>query len=52
MQRFIHDENIRRFKQLLERTTDEVERQRILRLLAEEDAKVGPDEATEHKRST
>jgi hypothetical protein len=39
MHRFIHCENIKHFKELLERTTDESERNRILTLLAEEEAK-------------
>lgn len=39
MRRFIHRENIKHFRSLLERTTDEAERRRILELLAEEEAK-------------
>ena len=38
MDRFIHDENIRHYRRVLERTTDPVERARILTLLAEEEA--------------
>ena len=39
MDRFIHDENLRHFRRLLLRTNDPVERERIHRLLAEEEAK-------------
>jgi hypothetical protein len=39
MDRFIHDENLRHYRRLLERTTDPVERERILKLLAEEEAR-------------
>jgi hypothetical protein len=39
MDRFIHDENMRHYRRLLERTTDPDERARILALLAEEDAR-------------
>ncbi len=39
MRRFVHRENIKHFKQLLERTADEAERGRILKLLAEEETK-------------
>lgn len=37
MQRFIHRENIKHFKQLLEHTADQKERARILKLMAEEE---------------
>jgi len=43
MRRFVYRENIKHYKQLLERTTDEAERQRIARLLAEEEAKATAD---------
>lgn len=39
MDRFIHDENIRHYRRLLDRTTDPAERDRILKLIAEEDAR-------------
>lgn len=39
MDRFIHRLNIEHYEKLLERTTDEAERQRILKLLEEERAK-------------
>lgn len=39
MDRFIHDENLRHYRRLLERTTDPAERARILSLMAEEEAK-------------
>lgn len=37
--RFVRQANIRHYEKLLERITDEAERQRILKLLAEEKAK-------------
>jgi hypothetical protein len=37
--RFIRRENVKHYRQLLEQTTDETERQRILKLLAEEEKK-------------
>ena len=37
MQRFIHLENVKHYHRLLERTTDEAERERIKALLAEEE---------------
>ncbi len=33
---FVRDENIRRYRRILERSTDAIERQTILRLLTEE----------------
>jgi len=39
MDRFIHDENLRHYRRLLERTTDPAERARIQSLMAEEEAK-------------
>lgn len=39
MRRFVHRENIRHFRSLLETTTDENKRRTILKLLAEEEAK-------------
>lgn len=39
MRRFIICENIKHYRSLLETTTDEAERKRILTLLAEEEAK-------------
>ncbi len=36
MERFIRSENIRRYRDLLKRTTDEAERRRVLKLLDEE----------------
>jgi len=35
---FVHRENVRHLRDLLKQTTDEVKRQQILKLLAEEDA--------------
>ncbi len=43
MRRFVYRENIKHYKQLLERTIDDAERQRILKLLAEEEAKASAD---------
>jgi len=43
--RFVHRENIRHYKDLLERTIDEADRQRILKLLAEEEAAAAADPA-------
>lgn len=40
MDRFIHDENLRHYRRLLERTSNPAERARILSLLAEEEARV------------
>jgi hypothetical protein len=51
VRRFIHYENIKHFKELLERTTAEAERDRILKLLAEEEAKI-PDNQPEIKSAT
>ena len=39
MERFVHRQNIERFRRLLAETVDEAERRRILKLLAEEEAK-------------
>ena len=40
MRNFIHRESLKHYARLLERTTDEAERQRILKLLAEEEAEI------------
>lgn len=37
MERFVRRENIRRYRALLARVSDETERQRLLKLLAEEE---------------
>jgi hypothetical protein len=42
MDRFIRDENLRHYRRLLQQTSDPVERERIHRLLAEEEAKGSP----------
>ncbi len=39
MERFIRRENIRHYRDLLKRVTDETERKRILRMLEEEQQK-------------
>lgn len=49
MDRFIHRLNIEHYEKLLERTTDEAERQRILKLLDEERAK-SSEQAPQRKR--
>jgi len=43
MHNFIHRENIKHYRELLLRTTDKAERQRIATLMAEEEAKAAPD---------
>jgi len=50
MRNFIYRENIKHYRDLLARTSDEAERQRIMRLLAEEEAKVESDRPPERKR--
>ena len=42
MERFIHNENIRRYRKLLEEEKDEEKRNVIRKLLAEEEAKDVP----------
>lgn len=42
MERFIHNENIRRYRKLLEQEKDEEKRNVIRKLLAEEEAKDVP----------
>ncbi len=42
MQRYVHEENILLYRKLLAETTDEEKRKIILKLLAEEEAKVLP----------
>ena len=42
MDRFVKRANIAYYRQLLEKTTDPAERERILKLLAEEEAKGDP----------
>lgn len=42
MERFIHNENIRRYRKLLEEETDEARRNAIRKLLAEEEAREIP----------
>jgi len=37
--RFIRRENVKHYRQLLDQTTDEAERRRIMKLLAEEEKK-------------
>lgn len=39
MERFIHRQNLERYRDLLARITDEAQRQQILKLIAEEEAK-------------
>jgi hypothetical protein len=47
--RFIRRENVKHYRHLLAQTTDEAERQRILKLLAEEEKK---QRDAEDKKST
>lgn len=42
MERFIHNENIRHYRKLLEQERDEEKRNTIRKLLAEEEAKDAP----------
>ena len=39
MDAFIHQQNIERYRRLLAETSDDVQRQQLLKLLAEEEAK-------------
>lgn len=55
MDRFVHDENLRHYRRLLEATSDPAERARILALLAEEESqaapgRVPPEPAREQRR--
>ena len=45
MDRFINRQNIDRYRRLAGETTDATERRQIMRLLAEEEAKLRPDQA-------
>ena len=45
MERFINRQNIDRYRRLASKTTNATERQQILRLLAEEEAKFKLDQA-------
>ena len=40
MDRFIHDQNIQRYRKLLERVTDETQRLMLLNLLADQEAEL------------
>ncbi len=51
MRRFVHRENIKHYRLLLDTTTDENKRQIILRLLAEEEAKEAAADLTPHKEA-
>lgn len=50
MDRYVHNENIRRYRELLEQETDEEKRNKIRKLLAEEEARDIP--ATRQRRDT
>ncbi len=39
MERFVHRKNMERYRELLSQTTDETQRQQLMKLLAEEEAK-------------
>lgn len=47
MDRFIHEENVRRFRRLLEQEQNPEKRNLILKLLAEEEAKTIPPKRVE-----
>jgi len=51
---FVHDENLRHYRRLLETTSDPAERARILKLLAEEESQAAsgpvPPEADREQR--
>ena len=47
MEKFIHNQNLERYRKLLSETTDEEKRQQIAKLLAEEEAKDGPRQPKE-----
>lgn len=49
MKNFIHRQNVAHYQKLLESTTDEAERQRILKLLEDERGKIA-DDPSERKR--
>jgi hypothetical protein len=49
MERFIHNENIRRYRQLLEQETNEEKRNTIRKLLAEEEARETPPKGPSDK---
>jgi hypothetical protein len=42
MERFIHHQNLENYRKLLTRITDDAQREQILKLLAEEQAKDDP----------
>jgi len=44
MQNFIHQKNLEHFRSLLAKTQDKAERERLLKLLAEEEAREPPSE--------
>ena len=50
MERFIHNENIRRYRKLLEEEKDEGKRNIIRKLLAEEEAREIPSAAVQGDR--
>lgn len=43
MERFVHRKNIEHYRKLLAETTDEAQRQKLLKLLAEEERRQSPD---------
>lgn len=50
MERFVHRQTIEHYEMLLQRTTDEAERQRILKLLEEERKKLPNQTPTRKER--
>ena len=47
MEKFIHNQNLERYRKLLSETTDEEKRRQIEKLLAEEEAKDRPKQPKE-----
>jgi hypothetical protein len=50
MDKFVKQENIRHYRRMLERATDEAERQRIMQLLADEEARDVVEASPPHSR--
>ncbi len=50
MDRSVAHLNIEHYRRLLEKETDEARRQTLMRLLAEEEAKIATNAPKEHKR--
>ena len=50
MDRFVNRQNIDRFRKLASETTDATQRQQILKLLADEEARFKLDQVQDHPR--